>query len=50
MATCPECDSDLELGGYDFDLGETTHCPECSSELRVVSLDPIKVVVAGDED
>jgi len=51
MTVCPECESDLELDGYDLDLGETTNCPECSSELRVVSIDPVQVaVVAGDEE
>jgi lysine biosynthesis protein LysW len=43
MAKCPECDVDLELDGYDLDLGETTNCPECSLELVVVSTDPIGV-------
>jgi lysine biosynthesis protein LysW len=50
MTTCPECESELELGGYDLDLNETIHCPECSIELKVVSLDPIKIVAAGDTD
>jgi len=49
MANCPECESDLELDGYDLDVGETIHCPECSTELKVVSLDPVSVVVVGEE-
>jgi lysine biosynthesis protein LysW len=48
MATCPECESDIELGGYDLDSNEIIHCPECSIELKVVSLDPIKVEAVGD--
>ena len=34
MTRCPECESDLELDGYDLDVGETMNCPECSAELE----------------
>ena len=30
--SCPECDCDVELEGYDFDVGETINCPECTIE------------------
>jgi lysine biosynthesis protein LysW len=50
MSRCPECDSDLELDGYDVDVGETIHCPECSVELKVTSLDPIEVTLAEEEE
>ena len=50
MANCPECDSDLELDGYDLDVDEVIHCPECSTELRVAALDPVTVVPVGDEE
>jgi alpha-aminoadipate carrier protein LysW len=50
MANCPECDSDLELEGYDLDIGETINCPECSMELRVVSIEPTEVTPVGDEE
>ena len=50
MANCPECESDLELDGYDLDVGETMNCPECSVELKVVSNDPINVMPVGEED
>jgi hypothetical protein len=41
---------DLELDGYDLDVGETINCPECSTELRVTSVDPIAVTLAGEEE
>jgi lysine biosynthesis protein LysW len=50
MTRCPECESDLELEGYDLDVGETTNCPECSVELKVVSVDPISVRLLGEDD
>ena len=49
MAHCPECESDLEMDGYDIDMGETVHCPQCSTELKVTSLDPIGVALADEE-
>jgi alpha-aminoadipate carrier protein LysW len=50
MANCPECESDLELDGYDVDVGETMNCPECSAELKVVSNDPISVMPVAEEE
>jgi alpha-aminoadipate/glutamate carrier protein LysW len=50
MSRCPECEMDLELDGYDLDVGETINCPECSTELRVVSIDPIAVTPAEGEE
>jgi lysine biosynthesis protein LysW len=49
MSRCPECDSELELDGYDVDLGETIHCPECSIELKVTALEPIDVTLVEEE-
>ena len=48
MTRCPECESDLELDGYELDVGETIHCPECSIELKITGNDPISVTLAGD--
>jgi alpha-aminoadipate carrier protein LysW len=50
VARCPECESDLELDGYDVDTGETMNCPECSVELQVVSTDPISVRLVEEEE
>jgi alpha-aminoadipate/glutamate carrier protein LysW len=50
MSRCPECEMDLELDGYDLDVGETINCPECSAELRVTSLEPVAVAVVQDEE
>jgi lysine biosynthesis protein LysW len=49
MTRCPECESDLELDGYEIDVGETMNCPECSTELRVTSSDPVTVELADQE-
>jgi lysine biosynthesis protein LysW len=50
MSRCPECDSDLELDGYDVDVGETIHCPECSVELKITGLEPVAVTLAEEEE
>lgn len=50
MARCPECESDLELDGYDLDVGETMSCPECSAELKVTNAEPIVVTLAEEEE
>ena len=50
MNRCPECESDLELDGYELDVGETINCPECSVELKVVSSNPIAVAVLQEDE
>jgi lysine biosynthesis protein LysW len=50
MTRCPECESDLELDGYELDVGENVNCPECSVELKVTSAEPIAVRVVRDNE
>jgi alpha-aminoadipate carrier protein LysW len=50
MSHCPECESDLELDGYDLDVGETVNCPQCAIELRVTNLDPLTVTLVEEEE
>lgn len=49
MTRCPECEADLELDGYELDVGETIHCPECAAELKVTSAEPLAVGLADQE-
>lgn len=50
MTRCPECEADLELDGYELDVGETINCPECAAELRVVSSEPMAVKAVDEEE
>jgi alpha-aminoadipate/glutamate carrier protein LysW len=50
MTRCPECESDLDLDGYELDVGENINCPECSAELKVTSAEPIHVRVVRDDE
>jgi len=47
MATCKECDADLDLPP-DVVVGEIVVCPECGIEWEVRGLDPIVLEPAPD--
>ena len=36
-ATCPECDSDIDIDEADVDIGDELSCSECGALLRVAS-------------
>ncbi len=50
MATCPECDAEMEVDEFDVDKGDQLSCPECGSNLEVVGLSPVELDLAQDED
>ena len=50
MATCPECDGDIEVDEFDVDKGDRLSCPECGSNLEVTGLSPIELDIAPDDD
>ena len=37
MATCPECDAEIEVDEFDVDKGDLISCPECGSNLEVTT-------------
>jgi len=52
MATCPECDAELEIEDDDLEemeVGDPWDCEACGSHLRVASLDPLEFD-SDDED
>ena len=52
MATCPECDAELEIEADDLEemeVGDPWDCEECGSRLRVASLKPLEFD-SDDED
>lgn len=52
MATCPECDAELEIDDDDLEemeVGDPWDCDACGSRLRVASIDPLEFD-AEDED
>jgi alpha-aminoadipate carrier protein LysW len=50
MATCPECDAEIEIDELDVDKGDQLNCPECGSNLEVTGVSPIELDFAPDED
>ena len=36
MATCPECDAEIEVDEFDVDKGDQLSCPECGSDRKSV--------------
>jgi len=48
-STCPECAAEIELGD-DVMEGEIVDCPDCGVELEVVSLDPLALDLAPEEE
>jgi lysine biosynthesis protein LysW len=50
MATCPECDAEIEVDEFDVDKGDQLSCPECGSNLEVASLTPLELELAPESD
>jgi len=46
MVKCPECESEIDLEGYELDVGESVNCPECSAELKILTAEPVTVALA----
>jgi len=45
MATCPECDAEIEIDDDDLEdiqIGDPFECEECGSALRVATLVPLE--------
>jgi alpha-aminoadipate carrier protein LysW len=49
-ASCPECDSPIDVDEYDVDIGDELTCSECGSLLRVSSDAPLEFEIADDDD
>ena len=50
MATCPECDAEIEVDEFDVDKGDLISCPDCGSNLEVTSTSPVELEPADDDD
>ena len=50
MATCPECDAEIEVDEFDVDKGDQLSCPDCGSNLEVTGLSPIELDLAPEDD
>ena len=54
MATCPECDAEIEIDEDDLEemeSGDPWDCDACGTRLRVITLDPLDFEAdEADED
>jgi alpha-aminoadipate carrier protein LysW len=50
MAKCIECDAGLQGEESQLEVGEIVICAECGVELEVLSLAPIKLGRAPEEE
>lgn len=48
MNECPECGAELDLSSVV--QGEIIQCEDCGAELEVVSLDPVTLELAPEEE
>jgi len=48
MATCPECDAEIEIDEFDVDKGDQLSCPDCGSNLEVTNLSPLEIELAEE--
>jgi alpha-aminoadipate carrier protein LysW len=47
MATCPECDAQVELDA-DVEEGEIVVCGDCGAELEVTGVSPVQLDLAPE--
>jgi alpha-aminoadipate carrier protein LysW len=53
MATCPECDAEIEIDDDDLEemeAGDPWDCDACGTRLRVGTLDPLDFDTDDDDD
>ncbi len=50
MATCPECDAEIEIDEFDVDKGDLISCPDCGSNLEVTTTSPVELEAVDDDD
>jgi len=53
MATCPECDAEIEIDDDDLaemEIGDPWDCDACGTRLRVASLDPLDFETDDEDD
>ena len=53
MATCPECDAEMEIEDDDLEemeVGDPWDCEACGSHLRVAGLEPLEFDNDDEDD
>jgi alpha-aminoadipate carrier protein LysW len=50
MATCPECDADLDIEETEVEEGDHVSCPDCGESFVVLGTDPLELELDDDDD
>ena len=50
MATCPECDAEVDVDELSVEKGEIVECFECGAHLEVIRTSPLELELAPDDD
>jgi alpha-aminoadipate carrier protein LysW len=49
MASCPECDTALDVDVDELEEGDVVACEECGSEYEVVGVEPLELARVEDD-
>ena len=49
MATCSDCEVDVDVDEFDVDVGDQLSCSECGANLVVSRLSPLRLELADEE-
>jgi alpha-aminoadipate carrier protein LysW len=50
MATCPDCDAQIDLEEEELEEGVLIKCEECGADLRVLGLDPLELEAVEEDE
>lgn len=50
MASCPECDRNIDVDKEHVHIGDSLYCDDCGSGLLVVSADPLELELVWDDE
>lgn len=43
VASCPECDNELDIDVDEVEEGDVVTCEECGTEYEIVAVDPLEL-------
>jgi alpha-aminoadipate carrier protein LysW len=49
MASCPECENELDIELDEVEEGDVIACEECGTEFEVVGVEPLELARVDDE-
>ena len=49
MASCPECENDLDIELDEVEEGDVVTCDECGTEFEIVGVEPLELTRVGEE-